>query len=304
MIPASVLVLSHDRPALLQRSVASALAQTVEDLEVLIVGDGVTDAVRASATELAADPRVRFLDYAKGSNRGESNRDLAIRDARSNAILYLCDDDLFMPTHVESMLELLETNTFAQPANCWIDENGQLFPYAADLASEATIARHLRDDLRHNAVSITGTAHRRDFYLEADLPWAATPDGFWPDHWQWRRMMGHPSFSGATSPHATALQFPHLGSPRAQWAEQQRAAELDRWLKLAQSPTGQTQVDALLTRGALRQAEHDHYEVMELSQVATLLQQRIDHLESEVARVEGSLSWKVTAPLRSLRRRL
>ena len=85
---ASIIVLTHDRPALLRHSVASALTQTVSDIEVLILGDGATEATRASATALAEDPLVRFLDYPKGPHRGEIHRDTAIREATSNAIFF------------------------------------------------------------------------------------------------------------------------------------------------------------------------------------------------------------------------
>lgn len=293
MTRASVLVLSHDRPMLLERSVSSALEQTVHDLEVLIVGDGVTDAVRTSAQRLASDSRVRFLDYPKAGNRGEVSRDAAIREADSNAIFYLCDDDLFMPTHVESLLDQLETHCFAQSSNCWVDHEGTLRPYPADLSSPETISWHLRDDVRHNAVSITGTAHRRDFYLTSGTPWAPTPQGFWPDHWQWRRLMTHPQFSAATSQHATALQFPHQLTPRADWSEQVRADELDRWLAVVRSPDGQALVDGLLLQTALTQAEQINYQLIEANQA-------LDDVNRELAAVYTSRSWRLTAPLRQI----
>lgn len=293
---ASVLVLTYDRAELITRAVASALEQTVADVEVLIVGDGVTEEVRAVGRALESDPRVRFLDYPKGPGRGEANRDLAVREARSNAILYLCDDDLLMPTHVESMLALLETRVFAQSLNCWVDHEGFLQPYAADLANEATIAWHLRDDILHNAISVTGTAHRRDFYLDAGEYWSETPAGFWPDHWQWRRMMAQPGFTAATSDHATALQFPHQLSPRGGWSTAQRAAELDRWLAIARSPDGQAQIDELLSRGAVLQAERTLYALMERDLV-------VEQLNRYIADMRSTLSWRVTAPLRWLRSR-
>ena len=65
-VKATVLIPTHEHGPLLAYSVRSALAQTVRDLEVLIVGDGVDDATRNAASEMAAlDPRVVFFDFPR-----------------------------------------------------------------------------------------------------------------------------------------------------------------------------------------------------------------------------------------------
>jgi hypothetical protein len=298
---ASIIVLTHDRPILLRHSVASALAQTVSDVEVLILGDGVTEAVRESATALAADPRVRFLDYPKGPHRGEIHRDSAIREATSNAIFYLCDDDLLLPTHVESLLDLLATHTFVQSKNCWVDEAGEVRPYVADLSSPETIGWHLRDDIRYNAVSVTGTAHRRDFYLEADQPWSATPAGQWPDHFEWKKLFAQPGFSGATSSRVTALQFPNTASDRAEWTEEQRVAELERWEAIIAAPDGEARVEQLYNAGALRYLESVVFAERSRSLEAERLLAALGETQTALDTVLGSTSWRITAPLRRLR---
>lgn len=292
-IRASIVVLTHNRPTLLRHSVASALNQTVSGVEVLILGDGVTEATRVSATALAADPRVRFLDYPKGPHRGEIHRDTAIREAASNAIFYLCDDDLLLPTHVESLLELLQTHNFVQSKNCWVDDIGRVIPHIADLASADTIRWHLRDDIRYNAVSITGTAHLRDFYLSAERPWSTTPHGQWPDHYQWRKLFALPDFSGATSLRATALQFPATIGHRENWTEVEQLAELEKWIALIKS------------EGAERLVEEAYQVGMTYALEQTGFAQLHHQLEAE--RMRSSRSWKLTAPLRwlyTLRRRI
>ena len=287
---ASIIVLTHDRSTLLPLSVASALAQTVSDIEVLILGDGVTEETRASATELTSDPRVRFLDYPKGPHRGEIHRDTAIREARSNAIFYLCDDDLLLPRHVESLLELLRDHTFVQSKNCWVDAAGALRPVIADLSSPTTIAWHLRDDLEYNAASITGTAHRRDFYLQSHAPWATTPPGFWPDHYQWRKLFVQPAFSGATSATVTALQFPNTLGHRAGWTEAENLVELNRWAALIARRDSEAVVEELYRDGI----------GFELEQMVF----RCYEAERELLAIRGTRSWRWSSPLRRLRGRL
>ena len=57
---ATVLIPTHDHGPTLRYAVASALQQTVQDLEIFVIGDGVTDEGRAVVAELVrADPRVR-----------------------------------------------------------------------------------------------------------------------------------------------------------------------------------------------------------------------------------------------------
>ena len=74
---ATVVIPTHDHGRTLLRSVPSALAQTVSELEVFVVGDGVPDVTRELMAELvAADERVRFFDNPKGERHGEGAEEL------------------------------------------------------------------------------------------------------------------------------------------------------------------------------------------------------------------------------------
>ncbi|HTW21188.1 MAG TPA: glycosyltransferase family A protein, partial [Mycobacteriales bacterium] len=247
---ASILVPTHNKATTLPLAVDSALRQTVADLEVIVIGDGVTDDVRVVGKELAArDSRVRFLDLAKGPHHGECYRHDAIVDARSNAIFYLCDDDLLLPEHVEDLLTLLAEHQFAQSFNAFVRPDGSIGFYACDLSRPESVRLMLRDDLRYNAVSITGTAHRRDAYLALNDPWDTTPEGAWPDHHQWRKFFRQPGFTGATSDRVTALQFPTSADGRDRWSPEQRLAELSRWHDVVTSAGAQDVVDARVLTG-------------------------------------------------------
>ena len=250
-VRASVVIPCHDKPSTLPLSVDTVLRQSVPELEVILLGDGVTDEVRSVIEGLvASDGRVRFLDFPKGPHHGEKYRHDAILAAQSDAIFYLCDDDLLLPEHVADLLELLEHANFVQSFNGYVDTDGRLGTYAADLADPASVAPMLRDVPRANSVSITGTAHSRAFYTAVGAPWETTPAGEWPDHYQWRRMMRHPDFRGATSARLTAVQLP-TSAGREEWTQEEREAELARWHAVVTSADGQQQVDAALHRGAL-----------------------------------------------------
>lgn len=265
---ASVLIPIHNKATTLPLTVDTVLRQSVSEVEVLLIGDGVTDDVRQVVGELtAADDRVRFLDFPKGPHHGERYRHDAILAAHSDAIFYLCDDDLLLPDHVADLLALLEEHTFVQSLNGLVTARGSVRFYAADLADPETVAFHLRDDIRFNSVSITGTAHSREFYEEVGDRWDTTPAGCWPDHHQFRKLMRHPSYRGATSPRMTALQFPTSSDGRDTWTAEQRLAELVPWHALVTAPGAQAEIDRRCHLGAIEQLGEDRRALVWLREV-------------------------------------
>lgn len=263
---ASVIVPTHRHAATLPVSVRTALRQSVEDLEILIVGDGVDEATRNAALMLAdLDRRVRWLDFPKGPHHGELHRHEAVLMARSEAIFYLCDDDLLLPTHVADLLTLLTGADLVQSRNGYIDPFGRFVPYLTDLSDPAAVQWHL-DPVPRNRVSLTGTAHRRSAYLRLPSGWETTPAGQWPDHFMWKKFFAAPGFRGATSRHVTALQFPSHHE-RADWNDETRLRELAPWAELVASAKGQSIVDQLVDQGT--------------TTFAIGLQHRITHLEQQ-----------------------
>lgn len=102
----SVVMPAYNAEAYLREAVESALGQTYENLEVVIVNDGSTD----STPELARSfgPRVRVFDQENG---GIANaRNTAIRHARGSIIALLDADDVWMPTRIERCVDLLQSD--------------------------------------------------------------------------------------------------------------------------------------------------------------------------------------------------
>ena len=64
-LEATVLIPTHDHGPLLPCSARSVLAQTIEEIELFIIGDGVPDVTREVVSELMRDARVRFFDNPK-----------------------------------------------------------------------------------------------------------------------------------------------------------------------------------------------------------------------------------------------
>ncbi len=258
VVAASILIPTFDRAASLELAMRSALAQSVRDLEVIVIGDGCPASVKDKVAAVQAiDERVRFIENPKSAHHGEIYRHDAIVAARSNAIFYLCDDDLLLPRHVEMLLDILDRKNFAQSLNGEMRPDGEIKIYPANLADPDVVRLILDAEPHFNTVSITGSAHRRDFYLAVNDPWTETPPGEWPDHFQWKKLMRHPDFTAETSPHMTALQFPTSQDGRESWTESERIAELSTWAELVRMPDAQARIDELTYLALWKQATAD-----------------------------------------------
>jgi len=102
----SVIMPTFDRPRWLARAVASVLAQTVRDLELIVVNDGGTP-VEELLAPLDADRRITYVRLARNRNRSAA-RNAGLRLARGKYVAYLDDDDWFLPEHLERLVGLLE----------------------------------------------------------------------------------------------------------------------------------------------------------------------------------------------------
>ena len=103
----TVIVPAWNAERTIEETVASVLAQTCPDWQLLVVDDGSTDATRSIVTRLAeSDARIRVLD---GPGRGPAAaRNRAIDLAATPFVSFLDADDLLTPEFLERMLGPLE----------------------------------------------------------------------------------------------------------------------------------------------------------------------------------------------------
>ena len=121
----TVIVPTYNRPALLQQTLASVLAQTYPALEIIVVDDGSTD---ETATLLETyRGRVQVIRQA---NRGLSAaRNRGIAAAQGVFLTFLDDDDLIAPTKIARQAHLLHTRPELGLVHCGYyhsDGGGQL----------------------------------------------------------------------------------------------------------------------------------------------------------------------------------
>jgi hypothetical protein len=99
----SVIIPTYERRAAVRRAVASVLAQTFQDFEVLVVDDGSTD-----GTDRALAGIDRRIVYEWQENRGvAAARNAGIRRARGGVVAFLDSDDRWLPDHLAVVMAVL-----------------------------------------------------------------------------------------------------------------------------------------------------------------------------------------------------
>lgn len=96
----TIAIPTHDRRETVLLAARSALGQTRAPVEVIVLcdacGDGTAEAVRA-----IGDPRLQAVELPKLPGYAYEHRNRALERATGTAILWLGDDDLLLPDHLE-----------------------------------------------------------------------------------------------------------------------------------------------------------------------------------------------------------
>ena len=238
MCRASILIPTHsNRAAMLPFAVASVQAQEIDDIEILIVGDGVDDSVRSTVERLqACDSRIRFFDFPKGPRNGEIHRDGVLRQARGRIVCYQADDDLWLPGHLEDMENALEHADFVGALHVNVDLEGRVRGYFFDLERPEFREPWLIWQPRpygswaSNGFGLAFAGHRLDAYFRLPEGWSTTPTGVPTDQFMWIKFVREPWCRIRCLPWPISLHF--AAPDRRDWTEQRRATELAQWTKI------------------------------------------------------------------------
>jgi GalNAc5-diNAcBac-PP-undecaprenol beta-1,3-glucosyltransferase len=297
VIDATVLIPTHRHAALLPFAVRSALGQEGASIELFVVGDGVEDETRAALEPFLTDPRVRFFDLPKGERHGEQHRHTALAEAAGRIVCYLSDDDLLLPCHVATMLELLQDADFAHSAPFFVKPGDVLTYIPFDLSQEPQQAR-LRQG-GWNAIGLTGAAHTLAAYRLLPWGWRPAPPGVWTDLHMWQQFLDLPNFRGVTGTELTHLHFP---SPT--WSEcplEERVSSLVSWSAAIQSSAGRLRLAQRAQRTSIETAAELDLWADGLNRRYADLDRQIADLRAAAAIVESSRIWRLRNRLLALR---
>lgn len=107
--PATVVIPTYGRPLQVASAVESALAQTFDDIGVLVVDDASPE-----PADLPADPRLRVVRLDRNGG-GAAARNVGLTEATGRWITYLDDDDLLLPRHLAVSLDAIDGSAMAGP---------------------------------------------------------------------------------------------------------------------------------------------------------------------------------------------
>lgn len=110
----SILIISHNYGCFLAEAIESALAQTYEPTEIILVDDGSTDGSLDVARRYESS--IRILSHPNVGVEQTCNR--AVQEATAGYFVFLSADDVFEPTYVEELYRALRRSPEASYAYC------------------------------------------------------------------------------------------------------------------------------------------------------------------------------------------
>ncbi len=102
----SIIIPAYNASAYIKEAIDSALAQTYENCEVIIVDDGSTDNTKAVVSPFLKDRKVRYIFQANKGLAGARNT--GIRASGGSYIALLDSDDIFLPDKIKEQVAALE----------------------------------------------------------------------------------------------------------------------------------------------------------------------------------------------------
>ncbi|MBC8508464.1 MAG: glycosyltransferase family 2 protein [Anaerolineales bacterium] len=147
----SVLIATYNKADALKYAIESVLWQTFENFELLVIGDGCTD---HSEKVVAAfdDTRVHWHNLPENTGDQSEPHNEGLRRSNGKYIAYLNHDDIWLPQHLEMLVEYIEREQadFAYSIMEWIYPDALSYPVIPDypdapLPPEATQTMHRKD---------------------------------------------------------------------------------------------------------------------------------------------------------------
>jgi hypothetical protein len=181
----------------------------------------------------AADARVVIVDLPKHKRRGEPHRHRVLSEqATGRVVAYLCDRDLWLPTHLEELTRVLDGGAdLAYTLRFDVTDAGVArFRHTADLSD----AGGRVGSARRPSMPLSFVGHTLDAYRRLPHGWRTTPEGTATDNYMWKQFLDQPWVRVGSSPMPTVLYFKRGDHPGRSTVE--RLELLEQWAPRALSP--------------------------------------------------------------------
>jgi glycosyltransferase involved in cell wall biosynthesis len=168
MTPAvSVVVATYNFGRYLAGALESALAQTMSDLEIIVIDDGSTDETKQVMIPYLADSRIR---YHRTDHCGQpAAKNTGIRLSRAPLVAFLDADDLWLPSKLEKQLAFFAADPslgVVYSRRTLIDEQGRSLQYSQpDLPRGHVLA----EMFRQNFICFSSAVVRREVFDKVGL---------------------------------------------------------------------------------------------------------------------------------------
>jgi len=103
----SIVCATYNASHLLRFAIRSVLANRFDDWEMIIVGDCCTDDTKAVVKSFN-DSRIRFVNLDSNSGQQAKPNNVGVGLAQGTYLSFLNQDDMYLPNHLEHMLELIQ----------------------------------------------------------------------------------------------------------------------------------------------------------------------------------------------------
>jgi len=100
----SIIMATYNRSNIISYAIRSALHQSFQEWELIVVGDACTDDTEAVVNSIS-DPRIRFVNLSQNCGDQSGPNNFGASMARGKWIAYLNHDDLWFPDHLQICLD-------------------------------------------------------------------------------------------------------------------------------------------------------------------------------------------------------
>ena len=105
----SAVIPTYNRASLVVRAINSVLAQTLQDIEIIVVDDASSDDTESVVKSLT-DSRIKYIRHPTNRN-GSAARNTGIKAATGQYVALLDSDDRWLPNHLATKINYLQTNS-------------------------------------------------------------------------------------------------------------------------------------------------------------------------------------------------